>query len=144
MGDLTREEMYNEIKAAHTWQEWREYRGKGGQWKDEGWGYNGAAFSLARIMLEFIEDHPEFADVPMDPTFDFNKRKGERGYYKTIGIGELMKAFGEEAYWSKDIDDYLGGVTGFMWGWAYNAVRYALNQDEKAEPNPAIIEVTIG
>ena len=98
-------------------------------WKRKGVdGYDLSARAAARAMLLVAADDPALLNVPSkedDPT----------------GVD---RAFAD-AHWNaaKDrwpgLDDWLGGITGFQFGWANNAVRYVLG----AEPvgNPAILTI---
>jgi hypothetical protein len=75
--------------------------------------YSEGAGVAARAILEFWEANPDF-DTSIDP-------------YETIkSQNEGLKKL---------------GLTGFMWGWAYNAARYC--RDEPPQPNPAILTIEI-
>lgn len=91
-------------------------------------GYEMAARCAARAMLIVCEENPRLLDVPTredDPT----------GFARAT----------HDAHWqaAKDrwpgLDDWLGGLTGFQFGWANNAVRYALGAE--AVGNPALVSI---
>jgi hypothetical protein len=112
-----------------------------------GGGYDGTANYAARLVLEFLETHPEHRGTPIEAEgeFQINGRKAEpwelrdadgpRPEYVKIrdGLYDVMKEAGVPL---ADLD-----LTGFMWGWAANAARHVLGL--RAQPNPAIVEVNV-
>jgi len=100
---------------------WKQFKG------DEG--YEKSALALARAMLVEVEKDPTLLDVPL-------KEEDPTGFARADGNPRLHGAIFDQ----EGLNDWLGGVSGFQWGWAHNAVRYAVG----AEPvgNPAI--VTLG
>lgn len=99
--------------------------------------YGGCADIAARAVLDFIETHPEHADAPCENEYApgaWANVKGDGTDWPTpsrVGAYDLMKDAGYD----------LGklGLTGFMWGFAYNLARWL--RYEEGEGNPAIIEV---
>lgn len=93
-------------------------------------GYSLAARSAARAMLIVCEEDSSLLEVP-------SKEEDPSG---------IKRAF-HDAHWKvalerwPGLDDWLGGITGFQWGWANNCVRYILG----AEPvgNPAVTTIEI-
>lgn len=91
-------------------------------------GYEMAARCLGKALLLVCEDDPSLLDIPAD-------KDGARG----IGAAFHDAHWGAaKARWP-GINDWLGGVTGFQFGWANNAVRYALGT--RTVGNPAILTV---
>lgn len=90
-----------------------------------GEGYGMAARSLARGILICCEADGTLLDLPDDPT-------------EAAFATKVWEAF-KERY--PEGDEWLGGTTGYQFGWAHNAVRYALG----AEPvgNPAVMTVEV-
>jgi hypothetical protein len=91
-------------------------------------GYDLAGRGLAHAFLVLCEEDPSLLEVPSkddDPT------GSERA-----SNDKLWKAF--KARWP-DGNEWLGGCTGFQFGWAHNAVRYVLGVE--AVGNPAIVTV---
>ncbi len=99
-------------------------------WDIGGSGYKGCAESLAHAFLVLCRDDPTLLDVQShedDPTG-----------FERANNPKLWDAF--KARWPEG-NDWLGGPTGFQYGWAHNAVREILG----AEPvgNPAILTVKV-
>ena len=78
--------------------------------------YGSCANRFARLVLEYLEAHPEF-DGDANATYD------------AVCIG-ATKA---------DLAECLEELTGFMVGWGVNAARHILKRAPKA--NPAILEI---
>lgn len=95
--------------------------------------YGAAAESLAHCLLVLVDERPELLDVPgpeEDPS-GFEAAHNQR----------LWEAF--EARWP-DGDRWLGGPTGFQYGWvqrayAHNIVRYIAGVEPVG--NPALVTV---
>ena len=90
--------------------------------------YEVAAAAAAKAMLIVCLEDPSLLNVPSkedDPT-------------------GIERAFAD-AHWEKakerwpGLDDWLGGISGFQFGWANNAVRYALGVEPVG--NPAIMSI---
>ena len=100
----------------------RRYRGEEG--------YEMAGRCLGKALLIVCESDPSLLDIPAD--------KDDK-----LGFGAAF----HDAHWQAakerwpDLDDWLGGVTGFMFGWANNAVRYSLGA--RTVGNPAIVSVDL-
>lgn len=93
--------------------------------KDEGYDLSGRG--LAHAFLILAEERPELLEVP-ESADGWEAASNER----------LWEAFKER--WPRG-DEWLGGVTGFQFGWAHNAVRYALGAPPVG--NPAIMTVGV-
>jgi len=94
-------------------------------------GYELCGRSLAHALLVLCEENPALLDVP-------SKADDPDGYERASN-DKLWEAFKQR--WPEG-DEWLGGPTGFQYGWAHNAVRYVLG----AEPvgNPAVMTVSRG
>lgn len=92
-------------------------------------GYDMAGRSLAHGFLVLAEEDPLLLDVP--------SREDDPDGSERANNDKLWQAFKER--WPQG-DDWLGGTTGFQFGWAHNAVRYVVG----AEPvgNPAIVTIS--
>ena len=105
--------------------------------KEMAFSYGGCADVAARAVLDFLEMHPEHAELPMDNEYDWKDYNCE-GMPPLIqgGLYETMKQDGYD----------LGkiGLTGFMWGFAYNTARWLRYEWKKVEGNPAIMEIGNG
>lgn len=104
--------------------------------------YDEACMLTARLVLDFITgDLATRRLIPAETVYDTEcaaykhwMSTGESpedpsAIVKERGLYDVMKDAG--------IDLSALGLTGFMWGWAVNAARYALN--ELPVPNPAIL-----
>ena len=99
--------------------------------RDEPMGnYGMAAESLARAMLVVAEEDPTLLDVP-------SKEEDPSGIDRAHNdkLWEAVKAR------FPGVSDWLGGPTGFQYGWAHNAVRYALGREGGG--NPAIMSIGV-
>jgi len=94
--------------------------------KDEG--YDMSARATAKAMLIVAEADPTLLEVP-------SKEDDPTGIERAFAAAHWKAA---EDRWP-GLDDWLGGITAFQFGWANNMVRYILG----AEPvgNPAIVTV---
>jgi len=103
-------------------------------------GYGDCADMVAGMILMFYGAHPEARAWPVD------------GEYHWEVDGKAVSAFTPEAQLVRDGPDLSTevnkftdgklnglGITGFQWGWAVNAARFAA--DLPPEPNPAIITI---
>lgn len=88
-------------------------------------GYEGAAESLAHAMLVLIDERPEL--LKFGPEDDDWARADNQKLWEAV-----------KERWP-GVDDWLGGITGFQFGWAHNIVRYVVGVDEVG--NPAIVEL---
>lgn len=100
--------------------------------------YDEAAMQAARLIYDFVTEDPlERRKIPAETEYDWqgDPDHGSEGlkpeYLKALGLYDVMKEHG--------IDLASLGLTGFQWGWAVNAARYALA--ELPVPNPAIITI---
>lgn len=100
-------------------------------------GYSGSSEVAGRAVLEFLDAHPEHADTPIENVYaddaDWSSPSVLHDALEKPGLYEVMKQHG--------IDLSVLGLTGFMWGWAYNAARCA--RSEPSQPNPAIVKIRI-
>jgi hypothetical protein len=105
--------------------------------------YDAAATYAARLVLEFLEQHPEHRDTPIEAEGEFqvdgrrveatDLSPDQKWEYVKVrdGLYDVMKA---AAVPLDELD-----LTGFMWGWAANAARNILGLEH--QPNPAIVEM---
>lgn len=96
--------------------------------------YSKAAECAGRAVLDFMDAHPDLADSPLETEYPADIDWGTFGTSEfpgplRKGMYDVMKEHG--------VNLSLLGLTGFMWGWAYNAARAA--RGEEPQPNPAII-----
>ena len=102
--------------------------------KDEA--YALAADLLARAFLELADERPELLTTRLHYPDDYeivDLRGKDRDE-----VDAMWQAFTER--WP-GADEWLGGASGFMVGWAFNAVRFLKHQPPA--PNPALIEVEL-
>lgn len=92
-------------------------------------GYQAAAESLAYAMLLTMEDDPSLLDIT-------DEREKDPSGWDEAHNDKLWKATQEKF---PDLNRWLGGATGFQYGWAHNAVRYAFNFPPVG--NPAVLTV---
>lgn len=90
--------------------------------------YSLAARSLAHGLLVLVEEDPTLLDTP--------SREDDPSGFDAADNRKLWDAFRER--WPEG-NDWLGGPSGFQYGWAHNSVRYALRIPEVG--NPAILTV---
>jgi hypothetical protein len=95
---------------------------------DEDGGYALTANSLAHALLVLAEEDPTLLDLP-------TKEEDPSGFERANN-SKLWEAF--KTRWPEG-NDWLGGPTGFQYGWAHNAVRYVLGREETG--NPAILTI---
>jgi len=131
--------MSDEADDKLTPQQWRErlearpLPGDGpGPWEQYGSsdeGYAAAGECLAHALLVLTDERPELLDVTAE------RERDDTGY-EAADNRKLWDAFKER--WP-DGNDWLGGITGFQYGWAHNIVRYV--KDAGPVGNPAIVTV---
>lgn len=104
--------------------------------------YDACATSVAGEILRWALANPErYANTPAENELDYgpggeaefwkNFDGGDPPPIKRLGLYETLKAEGIPL-------DTLG-ITGFQWGWAYNAARRCL--ELPPVPNPAIVSI---
>lgn len=107
----------------------------------EGGSYDGSALACARMILEAVEKYPPLRQVPYESVYlrggDGMMIMSPDGGAVVIqpGLHDVLKRLhptGIEA-------EILADLTGFMWGWACNAVQRILGKDPV--PNPAIVDI---
>lgn len=91
-------------------------------------GYDLSARAAAKAMLLVAADDPALLIVP-------SKEDDPTGIDRAFADAHWKAA---EDRWP-GLDDWLGGITGFQFGWANNAVRYVLGAE--AVGNPAILTI---
>lgn len=135
---MTREEFEAWVRSAMTRPEL-----ESATFSESGEGYDETSRTVARIVLEFLEAHPEHRDVPAEGQGEFRvkgtggKPTPETPYEDTEyvmvreGLDDVMEREGVSL---KGLD-----LTGFMYGWAVNAARSIL--DLPPVSNPAIMEI---
>ncbi len=107
--------------------------------------YNTTANTAGKLVLEFMERHPESASMPADSKYEWPRRAdGEIDFEGTPtitveGVYEYMKRI--EPEWYIKYKYIWTELTGFMWGWAVNAARYSL--DLPPVSNPALLTIEI-
>lgn len=90
--------------------------------------YQLAAELTAKAMLMVADDDPTLLDIP-DSITDSYERASYDAAWKAA-----------EARWS-GLDDWLGGITGNMFGWANQLVRYIHGKPPVG--NPAIFTIKL-
>lgn len=95
-------------------------------------GYSEASRRLAKKMVLFARANPDALARPFEQRGEF-----VGGEYVPVGPKGFADVF-MDAMNEQDRDE-SGGMTGFMWGWAYNATRRIC--ELPPAPNPAIITI---
>ncbi len=99
--------------------------------------YDECARAVAGEVLRWALANPErYAHTPMETEIEWpTKPDGTKDYNNPI--------YGAKSLYDVLKDEGIGldklGITGFQWGWAYNAARRCL--ELPPQPNPAIIEI---
>lgn len=106
--------------------------------------YDGTSRWVARLILDAIEKEPALMMAPCETVYDWDAIKADPRYANATG-SEGVEVLREHVV-SISLYDLMKdrgislaelGLTGFMWGWAFNAARYCLGLP--SEPNPAIV-----
>lgn len=103
--------------------------------------YDGAGLACARIVLEYLEHNPGDIGVPIEDVLDWTRWKAD-GMPNELAPYRLAQGLYDRI---KERDPERGeqlvslGLTGFLWGWGFNAARKVMKQP--TEPNPAILEI---
>lgn len=106
-------------------------------------GYDDCGEMAAGMVLMFYEAHPEATTWPVERAHHWERDgqqvdPGKDGWEGLQYVGDGPDLYAEvNSFTDGKLDGF--GLTGFLWGWAVNAARYAL--DLPPEPNPAIITV---
>lgn len=119
----TREERRAEIEAA--------------EYTPGAFDYNTCSEYAAKLILQVVLANPQidWVQLPTEARYSFDKGEStlvEGGWYEMLK--ELFTPE-QQAQW-----DELG-LSGFMWGWAVNTVRWLL--DMPPVGNPAIVEINL-
>lgn len=109
--------------------------------------YDGGATYCGKLVLDFYEAHPEALEWPAEQQYEVSDEPPADG--KGFQMGEKWHVpIGPDLYESvkthstkEDYEKCFSELTGFMWGWAVNAARYALSQ--RPVPNPALVEIVV-
>jgi len=104
--------------------------------------YDGAALGIARVIVEAIEKYPSLRSVPMEADFLRDATgevvwDGDNLICYCMGLYDILKKIHPDK--SSPERQVMDGMTGFMWGWAYNAAARILGL--ASQPNPAIMEI---
>lgn len=99
--------------------------------------YSLATDSLAHAFLVLAEERPELLehDGRFPDDFEIEELRGRPTGDPTGAIWEAMKERWPGA------DEWIGGATGFMVGFAFNQVRWLM--EKPPAPNPAIVTVDV-
>ena len=105
--------------------------------------YGECALAYARVLLEAYETHPALRDHPTESVY-LNGQDGKAVFSPDGGLVRLVpdiyevlkRLHPDEECWQQKV---MNELTGFMVGWAVNAVRYALGDPPR--PNPAMVEI---
>lgn len=108
--------------------------------------YGACALAYARILLEAYETYPQLRDHPTETVY-LTGGDGQLVFSPDGGLVALVpdiyevlkRLHPDEDSWQRKI---MSDLTGFMVGWAVNAVRYALGDPPR--PNPAILTIGEG
>lgn len=107
--------------------------------------YGGTSLACARIILEAYEKYPELRSHPTSTQYLRGKdgklvEKAGKDFGLIVLVHDLnhilKQLHPDESSPERQI---LSDLTGFMWGWAVNAVGYALGEPPK--PNPALMTI---
>lgn len=90
--------------------------------------YQLAAEMTAKAMLIVADEDPTLLDIPDTITGSWN-----RAYYDAAWVAAKKRWPG--------LDDWLGGITGNMFGWANQLVRYI--HDKPQVGNPALVTINV-
>lgn len=136
MSKLTPDQMRAQIMAAPDPLDgppiYSEERGLPRGMKDDNCAYGVAAEAAAKAMLLIATLNPALLDVTAE------EKEDPRGFE----AADNRKLWDATKSTYPGLDDWLGGITGFQFGWAHNAVRYALGAP--AVGNPALVTIRVG
>jgi len=107
--------------------------------------YDDCSLAIARVIVEAVEKYPNLRSVPMEAEY-LRDVDGETVWFEDrerpvihirSGMHDVLKEiFPDEQSPERKV---MSEMTGFMWGWAYNAAARVLGMS--ARPNPAIVEL---
>ena len=105
--------------------------------------YGECARLCARYLLEYLTEHPEDVQLPLEATYDWDRAKAELGRWPESD--EKARYRTADGLWDRAsaAEPRLKhmGLTGFMVGWAFNAARRCL--EIPPAPNPALLTVAV-
>lgn len=105
---------------------------------------------LARVLQDFLEQHPEDVDAPVDNIYDWESFRREHDMRQDAGVliplmdqyctgrGLLDRIASKDPTRRAELSALT--MTGYQWGVAFNLAHLALGIDNPA-PNPALIEL---
>jgi hypothetical protein len=107
--------------------------------------YDDASLAIARVIVEAIEKYPCLRSVPMEAEYlrDANEKmvwfedRESPAIHIRPGMYEILEKLHPDESSPERV--VMNGMTGFMWGWAYNAAAHVLFMDQQR--NPAIVEI---
>lgn len=97
--------------------------------------YGAAADYIAKLILLAFRADLELAKAPTERTY--SRRDDGTTDWSTVVVPDLYDRLKDRL--SPEDAEFIGGCTGFMWGWAVNAARAVM--ELPPVPNPAIITV---
>ncbi len=104
--------------------------------------YDDAGRAAAKVILDFLERHPEASDLPADSdgAFDLDESGNivpDSYHMVREGLWDYLRRIEPDLY-ARHRKTVFAELTGFSWGWAVNAARRCL--ELTPVPNPAIVE----
>jgi hypothetical protein len=107
---------------------------------DEPKDYDECGRVIAKLVLRFLERHPEASDMPAESAHEWPKKPDgstdwdAKPTITRMGLFEYIEQ-AEPGYGG----DVFGDMTGFQWGWGVNAARRCLELPPVS--NPAILTI---
>lgn len=111
--------------------------------------YDGTVRAVARLVLEYIERHPEDVGAPVDDIFDWDSIRAEWALMKDSSaddqVAVMMRHRTSKGLYERIIEkdseqretfSHLG-MTGYQWGAGFNLAMQILKLP--GQPNPAIV-----
>ena len=101
--------------------------------------------ACARLILEAFKKYPQLVEVPSENTYLLGMDgrmvylEGGGAVVLVPGVYDALKAIYADR---TDALAVFSGLSGFMWGWAYNAAMRCL--DLPPVPNPALMTIDVG
>jgi len=108
-------------------------------------GYSNAAAYCGKLLLELFERHPELAHVPMASEYELDEELKKTDWTAAWNQRKIIREGLDDVIARTESDfmqkTYDLGLTGFQWGWAVNAARYAM--DIPPTSNPALLTIKL-